>query len=200
MREKLNENKAAQLGIIAVLAIVAIFFFMHSKGGGEEEEESASTEEAVVTTEVASTGETGGAGGALPTSVADTKAPPHTFRAAYESNQPVVLLIVHNGGIDDHYTELALHFIAKAQAREPKGHLEPFHAFVVPVKKINKYASVTLGLNITQVPALIVLRRRDLSHGEPQASVLYGFQTSENIGLALQEAEYKGPESESYHP
>jgi hypothetical protein len=189
MRDKLNESKAAQAGLVAVLAIVAIFFVMHSKGGGEEEE-SVAPEETAVTTEAA-TPVAAGPVGPLPTTVADTKAPPHTFRAAYESDKPVVVLIVHNGGIDDHYTELALKAVAK---------FKKVPAFVVPLKKLPKYASLTVGLNITQVPAMIVLRQRNLSHGEPQASVLYGYQSISSIALAMQEAEYDGPEDGTYHP
>jgi hypothetical protein len=190
MRDKLNESKAAQAGLVVVLALVAILFYMHSKGGSESSEESVAPEEGVVTTEVATTG-AGGATGALPTTIADTKAPPHTFRAAYEADEPVALLIVHNGGIDDHYTEEALKAVA---------HFEDLRAFVVPLKRLPEYASVTVGLNITQVPAMIVLRPRDLSHGEPQAAVYYGFRSFENVILALREAEYDGPENRNYNP
>ena len=43
--------------------------------------------------------------------------------------------------------------------------------FVVPAKQIARYAAITLGVNVQQVPALIVMRPRRLSgHGAPQAT------------------------------
>jgi hypothetical protein len=189
MREKLNESKAAQAGLVAVLAIVAIVFYMHSKGGGEEE--SVATEEGVATETVPVVETSAGGMGALPTAVPAAKAPPHAFRAAYEADRPVVLLIVHDGGIDDEYTERAL--------REVAG-VHDVAAFVVPAKKISEYASVTVGLNINQVPAMVILRPRNLTGGAPQGTVLYGFQTPNSVSQAIRDAVYNGPEHSSYYP
>jgi len=78
--------------------------------------------------------------------------------------------------------------------------VEHVATFVVPAKKIADYASVTVGLDVNQVPALIVLRPKDLSHGAPQASVLYGYQTPESVYRAVRDAVYTGPERHTYHP
>jgi hypothetical protein len=195
MRDKLNESKAAQIGLVAVLVVVAALFFLKSSGGGESGEPTESGTEVAaeggetVAVSTASASPTGM--GELPTSVPNAAAPPHAFRLAYDSGEPVTLLVVHNGGIDDAYTKLALKLVARL------GHVA---AFVVPAKKISRYASVTVGLNISQVPALIVLRPKNLSHGTPQASVLYGYQTPESIYQAIRDAAYRGPERTTYHP
>jgi hypothetical protein len=49
------------------------------------------------------------------------------------------------------------------------------------------------------VPALVVMRPRQLSGGVPQATVDYGFQTPQSIDQAVRDAAYKGPEA-TYHP
>ncbi len=71
--------------------------------------------------------------------------------------------------------------------------------FVVPAKQISRYAAITLGVEVQQVPALVVMRPRDLSEGVPQASVIYGFQSAQSIEQAIRDASYDGPEA-SYHP
>jgi hypothetical protein len=199
VRDKLNESKAAQIGLVAVLVVVAAVFFLKSKGGesegGEAEAETTVTIEsggetlsisAPTPTATAPTGM-----GELPTSLPAAKAPPHAFQLAYDSNEPVALLVVHDGGIDDSYTRLALKQVAK---------IDRVATFVVPAKKIADYASVTVGLDINQVPALIVLRPKGLSHGAPQASVSYGYQTPQSVYQQIRDATYAGPESGTYHP
>ena len=196
MREKLNESKAAQIGLVAVLVVVAAVFFLKSSGGGSSEggEAEPGTEVAleggealaISTATAAPTGM-----GELPTSLPAAKAPPHAFQLAYESNEPVALLLVHDGGIDDAYTKLALRQVARI------GHVA---VFVVPAKRIADYASVTVGLNVNQVPALIVLRPKGLSHGTPQASVAYGYQTPQSVYQQIRDATYAGPETGTYHP
>ncbi len=190
MREKLNESKGAQIGLVLILAAVAAYMLL-GKGGGESTESSeAPVETTALTSESVPVGSAGGMG-ALPTSLPAAKPPPKAFRHAYKSGGPVVLLVVHNGGIDDRYTKEALNVV-----REVK----PVKAFVVPAKHIARYAAVTVGLNINQMPAMIVMKARKLSKGSPQASVLYGYQTPESIYVALQGAAYKGPERSTYFP
>lgn len=212
MRDKLNESKAAQVGLVAVLVVVAAFFFLKSKGGGESEGGEAAPK-ATLTLEaggesvsISATAPSPGAPtgmGELPTSLPDAKPLPSEFTTAYESGDVVALLFVHDGGIDDAYTKLALKAVAKAtNVVRSKGwnHVAPISVIVVPAKKISDYASVTVGLNVNQVPALIVMRPKGLSHGVPQASVLYGAQSPESIVTAFVDASYDGPESGSYHP
>jgi hypothetical protein len=207
VREKLNESPAAQVGLVLVLVAVAAFVFLGSSGGEEEGGEEAAPTEVVATVNGATaTGSSPGeavegavesleeegaasAGETMPTSV-PAPPPPRPVTAAYESGQTVVLLVVHDGGIDDVLTRTA----SEAVATVPGAAL-----FVVPARQIARYAAITVGLDVNRVPALIVMRPKHLSHGIPQASVDYGFQTAESVAQDVRDASYEGPEA-TYHP
>jgi hypothetical protein len=194
VRDKLNESKAAQIGLVAVLVVIAAVFFLKSSGGGESEGGEAAPEVAVEAGETLaiSTATAAPTGmGELPTSLPAAKPPPHAFQLAYDSDEPVALLVVHNGGIDDAWTKLALRQVER---------IGRVAAFVVPAKRIADYASITVGLDVNQVPALIVLRPKGLSHGTPQASVSYGYQTPQSVYQQIRDATYSGPETGTYHP
>ena len=211
MRETLNDNPIAQVAIVLVLVAVAAFMFLKPGGGASEEaapeasisvggtemtqQEAASAAGEVVEGAVETAIESGAIGGtaagtgAMPTSV-PAPPPPHEFTAAYDSGKTVVLLVIHDGGIDDRLTALS----ATTLTAMPEVKLIP-----VPLKKLPRYASVTVGLNVNRVPALIVMKPKQLSGGTPQATVDYGFQTPESIYMAVTDANYKGPEV-TYHP
>lgn len=208
MREKLNENPIAQVGLILILVVVGVYMFISSSGG--EEEESAAPTEATVA--VAGTSAVGTATGATPgeavegavesaiesagetvsatPSAVPAPPPPKPVAAAYDSGKTVVLLIVHDGGIDDKLVQQASSQLDS----------DPSVAFFeVPAKRIADYAAITIGLDVNRVPALVVMRPKKLSGGTPQASVDYGFQTSENVQQAVRDAAYEGHEL-TYHP
>jgi hypothetical protein len=207
MREKLNESPAAQVGLVLVLVAVGAFVFLG--GGGKEEgaEEAGQTEVVATVNGATATGSSAGeavegavesleeGGGAvagaeaMPTSV-PAPPPPTPVTAAYEAGRTVVLLVVHDGGIDDSLTETA----STAVATVPGAAL-----FVVPARQIARYAAITVGLDVNRVPALIVMRPKHLSHGIPQASVDYGFQTAASVAQDVRDAAYEGPEA-TYHP
>lgn len=209
MREKLNENPKAQVGLIVVLIAVGAFMFLKSSGGGEEEETAGTTEATVA---VAGTSAVGTATGATPGEAVEgavegaiesagetvsaaptavpTPPPPKPVATAYDSGKTVVLLIVHDGGIDDKLVQQA--------SSQLKSDSEVAF-FEVPAKRIADYAAITVGLDVNRVPALVVMRPKRLSGGTPQASVDYGFQTSENVQQAVRDAAYKGREL-TYHP
>jgi hypothetical protein len=208
MRDKLNNNPAAQAGLV-ILLVAAAAFMLLKPGGGEESEEVAATE---ATVSVAGTGVSGTATGATPgeavegavegaieaagaeasASASSIPAPPipAPVASAYDSGKTVVLLVVHDGGIDDRLVRGAVDGLAA---------YPEVVTFVVPAKQISRYAAITLGADVQQVPALLVMRPRRLSGGVPQASVDYGFQTSQSVVQAVVDAGYKGPEA-SYHP
>lgn len=205
MREKLNENPIAQVCLIAVLVVIGIVFFL-KPSGGEEEEGAASGPTVATVNGVPGSGDSAGeavesaitnleasggtaAAGGLPASV-PAPPPPAAFTAAYESGQTVVLLVVDDDGIDDKRT---------AAAAEQLAGMSEVAFFEVPVRRLPRYASVTIGLDLNRVPALVVLRPRQLSQGVPQASVDYGFQTPQTAIQAVRDASYKGPEK-TYHP
>jgi hypothetical protein len=205
MREKLNDNPMAQIGLVAILLVVVAFMLL-KPGGGEEEETEVPTEAVVTNAETGVTGTATGAttdeavegaleaGAVADASAAAASIPPPPIPApvarAYEANKTVVLLVVHDGGIDDR--------LVAGTARGLSGY-EDVALFEVPANQIARYAAITLGADVQQVPALVVMRPRKLSGGVPQASVDSGFQTSQSIVQAVVDARYKGPE-ETYHP
>lgn len=206
MRDKLNENPIAQLALIGVLLVVGAIFLLKPGAGAQESEESSSSEVTATvngaTATAATPGEAvegavesleeGGAAGAAgaPPATVPAPPPPAPVTAAYDAGKTVVLLVVHDGGIDDALTESA----ASSLSSLPSASL-----FVVPAAKVARYAAITVGLDVSQVPALVVMRPKALSNGIPQASVEYGFQTPQSIVQAVRDAAYKGPEV-TYHP
>lgn len=200
MRDKINENPIAQLAVIGVLLVIGVFILL-KPGGGEEAEEGSSGEVTATVNGATATGATPGEavegavenleeGGAAASAAAvpatiPAPPPPAPVTAAYEAGKTVVLLVVHDGGIDDALTEAA----AANLASVPKAAL-----FVVPAAKVARYAAITFSLDVSQVPALVVMLPKGLSHGVPQATVEYGFQTPQSIVQAVRDAAYKGPE------
>lgn len=190
MREKLNNNPLAQVGVIAVLLIVAGVFVMSSMGGGSEEESaSTSTTESLVETAPLE----GGAGGNLPAPGAlagSAPQPPSTVMAAFGANRTVVLLFVRDGGIDDRMVATAVKSLHALQG---------VSTFVVPASRIARYAAIAQGVDVSRVPALVVLRPKRLDEGVPTAVVKYGYQSPESVVQAVIDAGYKGPTLD-YHP
>jgi hypothetical protein len=213
VREKLNSDPRYQFGLVALLVIAAGYMLLGGGlgGGGEESEEAAPTEATVA---VAGTNVTGTATGATPgeavegavasaiesatgeaaaasvTGSIPAPPPPAPVTKAYDAGKTVVLLVVRSGGIDDR--------LVASSAEQVAGESD-VALFVVPVKQIARYAAITLGVDVTQVPALVVMRPKHLSDGTPQASVIYGFQATQSVDQAIRDASYKGPEA-TYHP
>ncbi len=210
MREKLNGNPKAQVGLIAILVVVGAFMFMKMSGGSKPEEAVAPTEATVA---VAGTSATGTATAATPgeavegavetalESTGETAAvvapvsvpappPPAPVSSAYDEGKTVVLLIVHDGGIDDALVKQASAQLSSAS---------DVALFTVPAAQIARYAAITVGLEVDRVPALVVMRPKRLSGGTPQATVDYGFRTAQGVEQAVRDAAYNGREL-PYHP
>jgi hypothetical protein len=210
MREKLNENPLAQVGLIALLVVVGAYMFISSSGGGEEEESAAPAEATVAVAGTSAVGTATGAtpgeavegavesalespatvSSAVPSSAVPVPPPPARLVNAYNSGKIVALLIVHRGSIDSALSARSSLLFA------------PFHKvllFVVPAKQIARYAAITVGLEVNRVPALVVMKPKKLSDGTPQASVDYGIQTPQSVLQAVLDANYHGGEV-TYHP
>jgi hypothetical protein len=188
MRDKLNSNPFAQIGLIAVLLIAVGYFVMHTMGGGDQSassEVSATVEESIGTLEPGAVVST-----SVPVVPMATSAPPAAVVDAYESGSTVALLFVHDGGIDDRLVR-----DASAQLAALPG----VATFVVPAAKISRYAAITEGVGVERVPALVVIRPKRLDQAVPTASVSYGFQSGESIAQAVIDAGYEGP-TVDYHP
>jgi hypothetical protein len=195
MREQINNNPLVQVGLVAVLILAAGFFLLSSMGkGGESESESTEAATTTITSGVVAGEEAAAAGTASALAqVASTSSappPPHSVLSAWHANHTVALLFVHDGGIDDRLVRSATKHLAS---------LPDVSTFVVPAKQISRYASITEGVGVDRVPALVVLRPKHLDQTVPTASVSYGFQSGQSVVQAVIDAGYKGPTID-YHP
>lgn len=196
MRDAINNNPAVKIGVVAVLLIVTGFFVMSTMGGrGEEEggEEASSVE--VTTAEAPLEPAVAGASAAATGLGEAPKVPPrplpHPVVAAFDANRTVVLMIVKKGGVDDALTTAS----ALAGATGSAGAA----LFVVPVDQIARYSAITQGVEVSQVPALIVVRPKALDQGIPSASISYGYLSPESVRQAIVDAQYRG-RTLGYHP
>jgi hypothetical protein len=197
MREKLNSNPLAQVALVGVLLVLAGVFAMSSMGGrGGDSDTSSATLETPAGTASATATVTTPTGApvappASPAAVAAAAPPlPRPVTTAWSADKTVVLLFVRDGGIDDRMV---------AAAVAPLAGLRDVAIFVVPAGKVARYAAVAQGVDLDRVPALVVLKPKRLSQGNPAASVSYGFQSPQNVVQAIVDAGYKGP-TVPYHP
>jgi hypothetical protein len=193
MRQKLNENPVAQIALVGVMLVVVGYLFLSGMGGGEEEaapETAAtpSTEEAAPTPATSAPAE-GGVSPVIPAATASVSAPsdrqlPHAVNAAYAENKTIALLIVRDGGIDDHLVRDA------TDALEGMSRVSFFSA---KAKHVARFAQITGPLGVNQTPALVVIRPKHLNdNGPAPASVTYGFQTKNDVRQAIRDAVYRG--------
>lgn len=193
MREKLNENPMAQVGLVGLLIVVAAVFLL-GKGGGAEEEgegESAAATAAVATVETEL--QAGSEPARLPAPGSGPGAPPpppHAVVSAFDAGQTVAILFVRDGGIDD---RMVAGSVRRLEA------VPDVATFVVPAKRLARYISIAQGVDLNRVPALVVIRPKSLSNGYDSATVNYGFQSSESVVQAVIDARYRG-ETLAYHP
>jgi len=194
MREKLNDNPVAQIAIVAVLLVVAAVFLLGKMGGGSEEEGSEEAAASPTPVAVASAGvEATGQPAELPAPGSGPGSPPplpQDVDAAIAGNDTVVLLFVRDGGIDD---RLVARTVAGLRA------VQGVATFVVPASRLSHYVSITQGVKLSSLPALVVVRPGSLDNGQVSASVQYGFQSPESIVQAVVDARYHGG-TLAYHP
>jgi hypothetical protein len=202
MREQLNNNPAVQIGAVALLLVVGAIFLMSKMGGGESAE--AEGEVSATVNGVTATGETSGEAvegavetletGVEPAPVAPAALPPvktpESVVRAFDSGATVALLFVRKGGIDDRIVRDTSAVLTS---------LPGVVSFVVPADKIARYTSITSGVGVERVPALVVLTPKGANPGAPTGSVLYGYQTSASVRQAIIDAGYRGPTLD-YHP
>jgi hypothetical protein len=213
MRQAINENRTVQLAIVGVLALLGGLFLLKGMGGGDS---SAATPPASPTT--ASVDPTTGApttaapatdpatGAPLPAS-STTAAPvgaagvpanlvpgpglPKGLLPAYKHGKAIVLLVRRAGGIDD---SLVHSSVDRLRA------LGDVEVYVTRAKGIFRYTWLTQGVNVSELPALVVLRPRKLSDGKAVATVSYGFRDGKSVLQAVKNALYRGPTDQPYHP
>jgi hypothetical protein len=115
---------------------------------------------------------------------------PKPVVTAYDNGKVVVLLLDKRKGIDD---RALLSSVNRVRGRGD------IALFSVPAKDVSKYSRITEGVEINRVPALVVLRPKQLSKGTPEATVSYGFRGPESVNQAVEDALYTGKRI-SYDP
>jgi hypothetical protein len=195
MREKLNNNPVAQLGVVAVLLVVAAFFFISMTGGGESESGKSEAGGAAPTESTLGVPAEGAeaapaAGSPLEAVPPPTVKPPAQVLDAWKSGATVALLFVRDGGIDDELVQ---------ETTEELSGFPGVATFVVEAGELAKYSAITGGTGVERVPALVVMTPKDIAGSVPTASVDYGFQSHQAVAQALIDAGYKGP-TLNYHP
>ncbi len=205
MRQAINENRALQLGLLGILALAAAFLLLGPKGSKSDESASAppettgTTGAAAVPAEnqqaVQDAGSVSGvssAGGVtVPAQLIPGPGLPKGLLSAYRHGDAIALLVRRAGGIDD---ALVRNSVERLRA------IPGVEVYVTKARGIARYAWLTQGVDVTDLPALVVLRPRKLSKGTPTASVSYGFRDTASVLQALENALYRGPVDRPYHP
>ena len=203
MRQAINSNPLVQVGLIGVLALVVGFMLLTRMHGG------GSTAPPPTATAAPATSAPGAPTATATPSATAPQAPaasasgsigkfeagpglPADVVSAYKHGEVVVLLVTRGAGIDD---------------RALRASVERLHAvpdvalFTAPARHVARYSRIAEGVDLSQVPALVVLRPKSLTHGaNPEASVNYGFRAADSVAQAVRNALYKGPNDLSFYP
>jgi hypothetical protein len=224
VRKALNDNPIAQIAVLAALVLIVGFLMLtrvanrnsdSSSGASTTSSEAAATPAPAIDSASTTPGATAEAAPEAATtdqapSTADGVAPPAgsaddgsigEFTAgpglpapvvkAYEDDRTVVLLVQRRRGIDGEKLR---------ENVEALGGRNGVALFVTNAGHIARYSRITEGVDVNRVPALIVLRPRNLTKGTPEATLSYGFRGPESVEQAVRDALYKGPRNLPYHP
>jgi hypothetical protein len=215
VRKTLNDNPVLQVVILGVLGVGVAFLLMtrvmhksDSSSTPTTPTTSAATGTATPPTAGATSAVPGASTGAVPsTTPPSTAAPiapsavpsklipgpglPEPVARAYADGKAIVLFVFRNRGIDDAAVRTSV------ERLRGRGDLA---VFVTHAAGISRYASITEGVDVNQVPALVVVRPRQLAHGTPTATVSYGFRGPDSVEQAVRDGLYRGPSNLPYYP
>lgn len=208
MRQAINENRTVQLVLIAVLALAGGLFLLKSKGGGESTAATpaAPTGAATAPADPAAAAAAAAAGlpvaapaapaaatpaAAVPANLIPGPGLPKGLLPAYRNGKGIVLLVRRAGAIDDALVRTSTELL------RDNGSVK---VYVTKAKGISRYSWLTQGVNVTELPALVILLPRKLTKGTPTATVSYGFRNAKSAEQAVEDALYRGPDNRPYHP
>jgi hypothetical protein len=214
MRKAINENRTVQLVLLGVLVLAAGLFLLKGKGGSSTSSTAAPAGTSATGTAAApSTGTTtattgavdpstglpvsstatapASGGGAVPVNLIPGPGLPKSLIPAWKGGDAIVVLIRRAGGIDDNFVHNSVDRLQSESGVK---------VYVARAKEVSRYAWLTQGVDVTELPALIVLRPAKLTNNKPQASVSYGFRGPQSVVQAVRDQLYKGPTNEPYHP
>jgi hypothetical protein len=203
MRQAINENRTVQLVLLGVLALAGGLLLLKSKGSSGESSAATPTAAAPATagTPAPSTTPTVSApvagataptasGSSVPANLIPGPGLPKGLLAAYHDGDAIALLVRRAGGIDDAMVHGSVEGLRA---------LPGVKVYVTKAKRIARYAWLTQGVNVTDLPALVVLRPRS-GKAAATATVSYGFRDSASVLQAVEDELYNGPTHVPYHP
>jgi hypothetical protein len=204
MRRALNENPVAQAALIGLLAVGVAFLLltrvMNSNSQGDAAEPVAESPIAAVPADPGASAVTPAAGtpagqtGAGATAATDFVAGPGLPASvvnAYDDGSAVVLLVTRKAGIEDKRMRAIV-----GQARG----VGNVAVFTTNAHGIARYSRIAGGVDVSRVPALVVIRPRKFHDAVPMASVSYGFRGPESVKQAVRDALYDGKSNLPYYP
>jgi hypothetical protein len=205
MRKAINQNRTVQLALLGVLLVAGGFMLLTvTKGSGSQSTTTTASTASPAGT-VTATSEPGSAtapttdasavSGAAAVSIPSNMVPgpglPKGLLPAYDHGKAIVLLVRRAGGIDDGF----VHNSVDSLRSEPQ-----VKVYVTKAKQIARFSWLTQGVDVTELPALVVLRPKNLTDGTPTATVSYGFREAASVVQAVKDALYRGPTNRPYHP
>jgi hypothetical protein len=107
---------------------------------------------------------------------------PSPLVADHNAGKTVVLFISDQDGIEDAMVREAVHSLRS----DPR-----VAVYETGPMGIARYAGITQGVGVTQVPALVVVSPHEVG-GVPKASVSYGFRGNGSVKQAVRDAVYRG--------
>jgi hypothetical protein len=154
---------------------------------------SAATEAATPTGDASAAGAAapaGSGGEVTPAALVPGPGLPADVKRAWNRGSPIALLIVRGGAVADRLVRQSV------QALSGSG----VAVFVARAKDIARYSRITQGVGVNRVPALVVVRPKSVSGSVPEATVSYGFRSSQSVLQAVDDALYSGKDDLPYHP
>jgi hypothetical protein len=122
---------------------------------------------------------------------------PQKVVTAYAQGKAVALYVYRRKGVDDAFGRL--NFVLVRALREEK--LEnKVEMFTTNAHHIARYSRIAEGVDVSRVPALVVIKPRKLTGDQPVASVSYGYQGPGSVVQAVEDALYKGRDDLPYYP
>lgn len=198
MRKAINENPVAQAVLIGLLIIAVAFLMLTrvlNRNSGDDAESASESSVAAAPVEPAASAPTPAPdvatdAGAVGEFVAGPGLPENVV-SAYDDGQAVVLLVTRKAGIEDQRLKAMV-----GGARSVRN----VAVFTTNAHGIARYSRIARGVDVSRVPALVVMRPRELSDGVPQATVSYGFRGPDSVKQAVRDALYEGKSDLPYYP
>jgi hypothetical protein len=217
MRKAMNDNPQVQLAVIAAVGVIfafVMFTMVLKKDPAPTDSGAASTPATGTAAPAAATGApipdpaVEGADAAAAPAASEVAPPPTAPPApangkleatdglpkpvieAYDGGQAVALLVIDERSISDRKL---------GQYEDRLDGVGGVALFRTDPKNVADYSRIVSGVGLSRTPALVVVKPKSETDGEPLASVTYGFRSPSSAVQALHDALYQGSAA-TYYP